>query len=213
MGFLDHRRTWRYDVAASREACIEAFVRAFSGRGGLVAKASWEVRTTDRGALAIYLGRKGLGAAAGMLTDAGAREQDSAIGSEVALQIEKTGSDRTLCSVRLASSGRIGLPGLLGVTSDARFIRPYMRAVQDELRALDSSVIISHDSRPTNADASAYRVTSEGDTRATPARLEHLEQLVARGVVSRDDAADLITRDGASVRITDDHWQRISGMW
>jgi hypothetical protein len=37
----------------------------------------------------------------------------------------------------LASSGRSGIAGLFGATSDAGFIRPYMQAVAGELRKLD----------------------------------------------------------------------------
>jgi hypothetical protein len=42
----------------------------------------------------------------------------------------------------LMSSGRSGVAGLLGATSDARFIRPYMQAVADELIKIDPSAQI-----------------------------------------------------------------------
>lgn len=42
----------------------------------------------------------------------------------------------------LVSSGRSGIGGILGVTSDARLIRPYMQAVADEIRKLDSNARI-----------------------------------------------------------------------
>jgi hypothetical protein len=215
MGLLDHRRTWRYDVNASQTECTQAFVRAFSGRGGIVAKAQWEVRTTGQGALAIYLGRKGLGAAAGMVSGTAAGEQDSAVGSEVTFQIEKAEPARTRCAMRLTSSGRAGLPGLLGITSDARFIRPYMQAVRRELLALDPALRVSDGRGDGRSDAgeAGYRATTADEIRATPARIAHLEKLVARGVLTREDAAGMLTREGASVRVADEHWERISALW
>lgn len=142
MGMLDHRRTWRYDVNASPSQCIEAFTRAFSGPGGLIAKANWRVNRKSNGAVAVYGGRKGLGAL-GMMSRTAALEQDTALGSEVQFEIEKNSGNRTVCAMWLGSSGRAGVAGMVGVTSDARFIRPYMQAVQKEMLALDPSARVT----------------------------------------------------------------------
>lgn len=143
MGVLDHRRQWRYEVAASPAQCVEAFSQAFTGRGGLVAKAKWDVRRTGGGAVAVYGGRKGLGALGGVLSQTAAQEQDTAIGSEVSFQTEVAADGRTVCSMWLSSSGRAGVGGLLGATSDARFIRPYMQQVGKELRAVDPQIQVT----------------------------------------------------------------------
>ncbi len=143
MAVLDHRRTWRYVVQASPSQCIDAFVAAFSGRGGLFVNADWRVSRTRSGATAVYKGRKGLGAIGGALTKTGAHEQDSAIGSTVTFEIREMLGTHTVCSMWLSSSGRAGIGGLLGVTSDARFIRPYMRSVVHRLRLLDPDVKVA----------------------------------------------------------------------
>ncbi|MDA0167074.1 hypothetical protein OM076_42835 [Solirubrobacter ginsenosidimutans] len=144
MGMLDHRRTWEYDVAATPDACIEAFGRAFSGGGGLI-RASWAVNRTGKGAVATYKGRKGIGALGGVLSKTAAQEQDTAIGSTVTFQINGSTGGRTVCSMWLSGSGRSGIGGLMGATSDARFIRPYMQAVRSQLLALDASAhVTSH---------------------------------------------------------------------
>jgi hypothetical protein len=142
MGMLDHRRTWKYDVSASTAECLDAFGRAFSGSGGLVAKARWDLQRTNRSAVAVYQGRKGLGAL-GSLSKTSAHEADTAIGSTVTFRIEDSANGRTTCSMWLSSSGRAGIGGLLGATSDARFIRPYMQAVEKEMRRIDHAVRIS----------------------------------------------------------------------
>jgi hypothetical protein len=143
MGMLDHRRTWRYDVKASPNQCMEAFARAFSGPGGLVTKAKWGVKRTSKGAVAVYEGRKGLGALGGIMSKTAALEQDTALGSEVQFEVDENHDGRTVCTMWLGSSGRAGIAGIVGVTSDARFIRPYMQAVQKEMLALDPSAQIS----------------------------------------------------------------------
>lgn len=137
MGRLDHRRTWHYEVAASPEECIRAFVAAFKGKGGLGTKARWSVRAAAGSAEATYEGRAGIAAIAGILSQTSAQEGDTAIGSQVAFKIDGSDEGRTHCSMWLASSGRSGIAGLLGATSDARFIRPYMQAVGGELLKLD----------------------------------------------------------------------------
>lgn len=137
MGSLDHRRTWRYQVTASPAECIRAFAAAFNGKGGLGAKARWSVRAATDSAIATYEGRAGIAAIAGILSQTSAQEGDTAIGSQVTFKVERSDGGRTQCSMWLASSGRSGIAGLFGATSDARFIRPYMQAVGRELLKLD----------------------------------------------------------------------------
>lgn len=142
MGLLDHRRDWHYQVSASPADCMRAFTAAFNGKGGLVAKARWSVRTTANSATATYGGRKGIGAVGGFLSKTSAQEADTAIGSQVSFNIDGSDGGKTHCSMLLTSSGRSGVAGLLGATSDARFIRPYMQAVADELLTLDPNARI-----------------------------------------------------------------------
>jgi hypothetical protein len=137
MGRLDHRRTWHYEVAASPAECVRAFAAAFNGKGGLGTKARWSVRAAADSAIATYEGRKGIAAIAGVLSQTSAQEADTAIGSQVSFKIDGSDGGRTHCSMWLGSSGRSGIAGLFGATSDARFIRPYMQAVGGELLKLD----------------------------------------------------------------------------
>ena len=137
MGRLDHRRTWHYEVAASPAECTRAFAAAFNSKGGLGTKARWSVRTATDSATAVYEGRAGIAAIAGILSQTSAQEGDTAIGSTVFFKIEGSDGGRTRCSMWLASSGRSGIAGLLGSTADARWIRPYMQAVAGELLKLD----------------------------------------------------------------------------
>jgi hypothetical protein len=137
MGLLDHRRDWHYEVSASPAECVRAFTVAFNGKGGLVSKARWSVRATANSATATYEGRKGIGAVGGILSKTAAQEADTAIGSKVSFNIDASDGGKTRCSMSLALSGRSGIAGLLGATSDARFIRPYMQAVGDEMLKLD----------------------------------------------------------------------------
>ena len=137
IGILDHRRTWHYEVAASPAECIRAFAAAFNGKVWLGAKANWSVRATADSATATYEGRAGIGAFAGALSQTSTQEGETAIGSQVSFKVEGGAGGRTQCSMWLASSGRSGIAGLFGATSDARSIRPYMQAVARELLKLD----------------------------------------------------------------------------
>lgn len=162
MGLLDHRRTWRYVVEAPPEQCITAFVNAFSGPGGALVKARWRITRSREGARATYEGRKGLGTLA-QLTRTGQMEMDSAVGSTVTFEIEELRGSRTVCAMWLSESGRAGLPGLLGVTSDARFFRPYMRDVLTQLSRIDPQVRVAKGlfGAGGNLDAVAPRPTPE----------------------------------------------------
>jgi hypothetical protein len=142
VGVLDHRRTWGYVVQATPNQCLNAFHAAFSGSGGLIAKADWRVSRSRSEAVAVYKGRKGLGSIGGLLSRTSALEHDSAVGSTVTFKIEESHGGQTACTMWLSSSGRAGVAGLLGVTSDARFMRPYMRAVADKLREIDPNARI-----------------------------------------------------------------------
>src|SRR4051794_40475175 len=121
MGMLDQKRQWRYEVKATPSACADAFARAFTGSGGLISKAKWEVRCRGGGVVAIYQGRKGLGALGGILSQTAAQEQDTAIGSEVTFEVEAAGHGRGICTMWLSSSGPSGVGRIMGATSDARF--------------------------------------------------------------------------------------------
>jgi hypothetical protein len=134
-GILDHRKTWQYRVAASDEDCLRAFAAAFSGGGGVLLRAKWEVRKQPNGAVAIYRGRKGFIGAVTVMSETASAEQQGAIGSEVKFEIVGPDGNHTICAMWLASHA-----SRLGFTNDARFFRPYMRAVEDQLRRLDSSI-------------------------------------------------------------------------
>lgn len=129
---LDHRKTWHYRVAASEARCIRAFADSFSHGGGVLARAKWDVAERADGAVATYRGRKGVIAAMTALSETASAEQEGAIGSEVKFEIVARDGDHVICAMWLASHG-----SRLGFTNDARFFRPYMRAVEDELRRLD----------------------------------------------------------------------------
>ena len=80
---FDHRRTWRYRTTASPEACVEAFVEAFSTGGGIVARAKWDIERTPDGAVATYAGRKGAIGLVSALSATAQAEEEGALGSEV----------------------------------------------------------------------------------------------------------------------------------
>jgi len=139
-GVFDHRKKWHYRVAASPSQCADAFTKAFSAGGGLFFRAKWSVESTPDGAVAIYQGRKGLAAAATLLSDMAAAEQDGAIGSEIKFEIVGQDGDHTMCAMWLAvRASRIGF------TNDGRFFRPYMRSVESELHRIDPSVQVVKD--------------------------------------------------------------------
>jgi hypothetical protein len=136
--FMNLRSSWKYRVEASPEQCVTAFINAFSGRGGFLVKANWSVSRSGSGAVAVYNGRAGIGAIAGGGNGRSAAEMESAIGSEVRLEAEGSQDGRTTCSMRVGVRGTT-----MGFTSDARFFRPYLRAVDAEFQRLDPSVEMS----------------------------------------------------------------------
>lgn len=135
LGLLDHRKTWRYRLAATPEQCIDGFARAFSGRGGVVVKAKWEVKRRPTEAVATYQGRKGVTAAVSLFSETAQAEEEGALGSEVRFEVEQSADGRIDCAMWLASRGTRA-----GFTNDGRFFRPYMRAVEAELRRVDPSL-------------------------------------------------------------------------
>jgi hypothetical protein len=140
MRLMDHRKTWRFRLHGSSEQCVTAFERAFSKEsGGLLARAKWDVRPSGNGAVAEYQGRSGVIGVATMLSSTASAEQESAIGSEVAFEIEGITADGNVTCAMWLSSGST----TIGFTSDGRFFRPYMRAVEDQLRRIDPAVQVA----------------------------------------------------------------------
>jgi hypothetical protein len=139
-GMFDHRRTWRYRTSLSADQCIAGFVAAFTGRGGLLLKAKWSVERAGAGAVAIYDGRKGLVALSTGLSERAQSEEAGAVGSQIRFEVEEEGATYAVCAMWLAQKGSV-----VGLTLDARFFRPYMRAVERELRRADPSLKVVKD--------------------------------------------------------------------
>jgi hypothetical protein len=135
VGLLDHRKTWRYKVAASPEQCVRGFVGAFSGKGGVLLKAKWSVARTPKGAVAVYEGRKGFANFVTAFSETAQSEEQGAVGSEVQFEIEDQSNGSTICAMWLASGAT-----RLSFINDGRFFRPYMRAVEAQLRQVDPSL-------------------------------------------------------------------------
>jgi hypothetical protein len=138
VGLLDHRRTWRYRVHGSPEQCVAGFTGAFTGSGGLLVKANWDVKRSGNGAVATYRGRSGVAGLMTAFSSTASAEQEGAIGSEVTFEIEQHDGGYTTCAMWLSSRGT-----RLGTTADGRFFRPYMRAVEDHLRQFDPSLQVA----------------------------------------------------------------------
>lgn len=131
MGLLDHRRTWTFEVNSTPEECVQAFAKAMSGRAGM-AKASWEVQRTGKGAVASYQGLGGVMGVVRSVSETSTAEQAGAKDSQVMFEVERGTNGTTTCGMWLSSYA-----SRLGFTNDARFIRPYFGAVEKQLRALD----------------------------------------------------------------------------
>lgn len=131
---FDHKRTWRFRVAATPKECLEAFERGFS-KQVVVLRARWEITRSGNELRAIYQGRGGLMRVVTGMSKVATAEQSGAQGSEVKFVVDGTDDGHTVCSMWLAEwASRIGF------TNDARFIRPYLRAVETELRTIDTTV-------------------------------------------------------------------------
>lgn len=138
MGILDHRKQWQFTLTATPNACVRAFTSVFDGtRGGgpLIARAKWQVQSTSQGAVATYLGRGGVIGALTMLTERGSNEQAGAVGSQINFETSAGEKGRTICRMWLSGSA-----STFGFTNDARFLRPYMRRVEDSLTEVDPRV-------------------------------------------------------------------------
>jgi hypothetical protein len=136
LGVFDHRKTWRFRVGARPEQCVDRFLAAFTGSGGLLLKAKWEIaREGPEAAVATYQGRRGVVVLGTIMSTRVQSEEESAIGSEVRFEVEESDSEHTVCAMWLAASSQI-----IGFTMEGRFFRPYMRAVEDQLRAIDPEV-------------------------------------------------------------------------
>lgn len=138
MGILDHRKTWRYTTTASPDQCVEGFLKAFSGGGGLLLRARWSLARSAKGAVASYEGRKGVAVLITALSQTSQGEEQGAKGSKVTFEIERADGDETVCAMWLSQNST-----KLGLTSDGRFFRPYMRAVETKLRELDPSLRVT----------------------------------------------------------------------
>jgi hypothetical protein len=137
LGILDHKKTWRYSLHAPSASCVEAFRRAFSG-GFHIASARWDVSGSENKATAIYLSRAGVGKLVSILSSRAESEEESAVGSQVSFEAKQEPGGTTTCTLWLSSASK-----RIGFTSDARFFRPYMRAVERHLRALDPTLTVA----------------------------------------------------------------------
>lgn len=135
MGLLDHARTWRFTLDARPEQCVDAFMASFR-KGGLSALGKWEVQRTPGGAVATYAGRAGAFGVLTALSQRASAEEESARGSQVSFVTEFDGRT-TVCEMWLSECATTW-----GLTSDARFMRPAMRAVADRLAELDAGLVV-----------------------------------------------------------------------
>jgi hypothetical protein len=138
VGIMDHRKTWRFRVNGSPQACIDAFAQAFAEGGGILARGKWDIRRSGKGAVAIYGGRAGLIKGLTMMSATASAEESAAVGSEVTFEIEEAANGTSICAMWLSTRG-----SRLGFTADGRFFRPYMRAVENRLQQLDPRLSVS----------------------------------------------------------------------
>lgn len=143
MGMLDHRKSWTFTLSATRADCVRAFSEVFAAASKQHFNplgSKWEVRTTARGAKAIYLGRASAIQAVTLFSRTATAEMESAEGSEVEFEVlGPTNSGQCECRMWLASRSSRIFDG----TDDARFIRPAMQKVESALRGLDAQLQVS----------------------------------------------------------------------
>jgi hypothetical protein len=136
MGLLGHRKTWHYALNASPNECLDAFQTVFSKKGGpMLMRGKWHVSRSNNGAVATYGGRGGVVGGMSMMSKMATAEEGSAEGSQVSFEIGGQQGGRLECTMWLSTSG-----SRLGLTPDARFIRPYMNRVEGALRTLDPTL-------------------------------------------------------------------------
>jgi hypothetical protein len=140
MGIMDHRKTWRFRLNGSPQQCAEAFRKAFTerGSGGVLVKAKWDVQQSGNQTVAIYRGRAGLIKGMTILSSTATSEEQNAIGSQVSFEVERAADGVSTCAMWLSSGS-----STFGFTNDGRFFRPYMRAVEGQLRHVDPSLSVS----------------------------------------------------------------------
>lgn len=139
MGLLDHRRTWRFELSGTPEQCRGAFTKALEG-GSLWTRARWKLASDGSDTIGIYQGRGGIAGVLAGLSDTSRNEERTALGSELRFTIEASSGGRTTCAMWMGARG-----SKFGLTTDARFIRPYFRAVDAQLRSIDPSMATSKD--------------------------------------------------------------------
>lgn len=93
--------------------------------------------------MAIYRGRAGLIKGVTMLSSTATSEEQAAIGSEVTFEVERAADGAATCAMWLSSGS-----STLGFTNDGRFFRPYMRAVEGQLRRCSRQLRVLGQPRP-----------------------------------------------------------------
>lgn len=134
MGFMDHRRTWTFRVAATSEECIDAFARAFESKATALINADWSVAKSPRSAVATYHANRGISAMARWSRQARINER-MASGSQITFEITGSANGYTECVMQLTRwTTRMLFTQQVGV------LRSYMRGVPRRLRELDPAV-------------------------------------------------------------------------
>ena len=146
MGIFDHRKTWSFDVSASPEACIDAFVAAMTDKSALRLMAtSWSVtrgRSADGlpTAVATYEGRAGLAGALTVLSSRATAEKDAAVGSRLSFKVVSIDAarGRTRCAMAMTQVASV----YFFFIADARFFRSAMNHVGRCLSRVDQSLLL-----------------------------------------------------------------------
>lgn len=133
---MDHKRTWRFSVAARPDECVNAFANTFTKRAGLL-NAHWSISRNGRGATATYEGRKGF-TQIGTVFRQNQISEAIGIGSQISFDTAAGANGRTECVMELAKWGT----RFLFFTQEVGLLRAYMRGVSKQLAALDSSLVI-----------------------------------------------------------------------
>lgn len=150
MSIFDHKKTWHFTVHATEQDCLRAFEAVMTrGPGFRLRAVHWTVRhgaATDKtGAtrparVATYRNRAGIAAFLTVVYGERARTAERiASGSEVEFAV--TGEQHagvTQCAMHLATYGTA-----MGTNGDASYIRAYFRAVEKELRTLDTTAQVA----------------------------------------------------------------------
>ncbi|HST86432.1 MAG TPA: hypothetical protein VLL08_32135 [Kineosporiaceae bacterium] len=146
MALMDHRKTWRFDVRATPEECVRAFISALAGKSAVsMRKANWETRVDKDAsgaarAIGVYQGRGGLAKGITLLNQRATNVEAVAVGSELTFSVETIdpAAGSTKCAMWLSVRGTA-----LGLTADAGFFRSYMNDVEAQLRSLDHRLAVA----------------------------------------------------------------------